>query len=116
MTPQRVQLSRKLGWRKPEGAIVVARPSGFGNPFTVKEVRNRLGVDEPEARSIAVSLYSGWLRGVTSTDYLQGGRMWTLAHLFELRGHDLACWCPLDQRCHADFLLGAAEDWPGWEA
>ena len=24
------------------------------------------------------------------------------------RGHDLACWCPLDQPCHADVLLELA--------
>jgi hypothetical protein len=23
----------------------------------------------------------------------------------ELRGKNLACWCPLDQPCHADVLL-----------
>lgn len=26
----------------------------------------------------------------------------------ELAGHDLACWCPLDQACHADVLLKLA--------
>jgi len=26
----------------------------------------------------------------------------------ELRGKDLACWCPLDQPCHADILLEVA--------
>jgi hypothetical protein len=26
----------------------------------------------------------------------------------ELAGHDLACWCPLDQLCHADVLLEIA--------
>lgn len=26
----------------------------------------------------------------------------------ELRGRDLACWCPLDQPCHADVLLEIA--------
>ena len=26
----------------------------------------------------------------------------------DLRGHDLACWCPLDQPCHADVLLELA--------
>jgi len=26
----------------------------------------------------------------------------------ELRGKDLMCWCPLDQRCHADILLEIA--------
>lgn len=28
--------------------------------------------------------------------------------LSELRGKDLACWCPLDQPCHADVLLEIA--------
>ena len=31
--PKRVQLRRTKGWRKPEGAIVVARPSPWDNPF-----------------------------------------------------------------------------------
>ncbi|WP_156803257.1 DUF4326 domain-containing protein, partial [Mycobacterium gordonae] len=31
--PSRIQLRRTKGWRKPEGAIVVARPSKWGNPF-----------------------------------------------------------------------------------
>ena len=26
----------------------------------------------------------------------------------ELRGKNLACWCPLDQPCHADVLLEIA--------
>lgn len=28
----------------------------------------------------------------------------------ELRGHDLCCWCPLDQPCHADVLLELANE------
>ena len=28
--------------------------------------------------------------------------------LRELRGKDLACWCPLDKPCHADVLLEIA--------
>jgi hypothetical protein len=31
--PERIQLSRAKGWRKPPGAIVVSRPSKWGNPF-----------------------------------------------------------------------------------
>ena len=34
--PQRIQLRRAKGWRLPEGAIVVSRPSKFGNPWRVK--------------------------------------------------------------------------------
>jgi hypothetical protein len=26
-----------------------------------------------------------------------------------LLGHDLACWCPLDQPCHADVLIELIE-------
>ena len=33
MTPTRITLSRAKGWRKPEGAIVVSRPSIWGNPW-----------------------------------------------------------------------------------
>ena len=31
-----------------------------------------------------------------------------VADLEELRGHDLCCWCPEDQPCHADVLLELA--------
>ncbi len=31
-----------------------------------------------------------------------------LSRLRQLRGKDLACWCPLDQPCHADVLLELA--------
>ncbi len=47
MSPQRIQLRRTKGWRKPEGAIVVARPSKWGNPF-------RLGTRTALARVPAV--------------------------------------------------------------
>jgi hypothetical protein len=30
----------------------------------------------------------------------------------ELRGKDLACWCPLDAPCHADVLLELANAGP----
>ncbi|WP_269076435.1 DUF4326 domain-containing protein [Sphingobium cupriresistens] len=31
-----------------------------------------------------------------------------LAEIANLRGKNLACWCPLDQPCHADVLLEIA--------
>lgn len=33
--PQRIQLRRTKGWRKPPGAVVVSRPSKWGNPFAL---------------------------------------------------------------------------------
>ena len=31
--PKRIRLQRTKGWRLPSGAVVVARPSRWGNPF-----------------------------------------------------------------------------------
>lgn len=31
--PRRIQLSRRKGWRMPDGAVSVARPTRWGNPF-----------------------------------------------------------------------------------
>jgi hypothetical protein len=42
-----------------------------------------------------------WLRRWAAGDYAEARRI--------LRGHDLACWCPLDQPCHADVLLELAD-------
>ncbi|MGZ4521042.1 MAG: DUF4326 domain-containing protein, partial [Mycobacteriaceae bacterium] len=31
--PKRIQRQRTKGWRMPEGAVYVGRPTEFGNPF-----------------------------------------------------------------------------------
>ncbi|ORV13543.1 hypothetical protein AWB94_04795 [Mycolicibacterium canariasense] len=38
----------------------------------------------------------------------RGVTLLTPAELEQLRGHDLVCWCPLGQPCHADVLLELA--------
>lgn len=115
--PERVQLRRTKGWRKPPGAIVVARPSKWGNPFRV--VRDGALFGEPlyrvvvpddldmryfvggqqtlrEASGLAVLLFRDWISQRREE------------HLAPLAGHDLACWCALDVPCHADVLLELA--------
>lgn len=109
MTPQRIQLSRRKGYRKPEGAIVVARPSKWGNPFRVGST-NWVPIDtdgrwskerhEPLTVEQAVECF----RLVSRYDLASYGP----DYFAELRGHDLACWCRLDQPCHADVLLELA--------
>lgn len=89
--PQRIQLRRTKGWRKPDGAVVVARPTRWGNPFPV--------IDGD--RDFAVVLYRSWLTVHPDARSLRDD-------LDSLRGKDLACWCPLDQPCHADILLEIA--------
>jgi len=108
--PQRIQLRRTKGWRKPAEAIVVSRPSKWGNPFTVADAREAGNDGTPELlRARCVDEFRAWLRGPERVG--SDGRVraeWILGHLEELRGHDLACWCPQDQPCHADVLLELA--------
>jgi hypothetical protein len=101
MTPQRIQLSRKKDWRIPLDTVVVSRPSRWGNPFRVGEE----GVPNAET---AVRLFRALLRresnGSSHRDFV-----FTDARLrADLAGKNLACWCRLDQPCHADVLLEIA--------
>lgn len=109
--PERIQLKRTKGWRKPDGAIVVSRPSRWGNPFTVAGAIENGYLDEPPGsiRRMCVSMYRAWLAKPEHEWWHGRERAHRIqAELHELRGHDLACWCPLDQPCHADVLLELA--------
>jgi hypothetical protein len=100
--PLRVQLSRKKGWRLPENTVVVARPTKWGNPYRVGATvhfgpswsgRDSIVQDAKEA----VRLFRRWVFNLRSA-----------TDISELRDKNLACWCPLDQPCHADVLLELA--------
>jgi hypothetical protein len=104
--PERIQLSRRKGWRKPENTVVVARPSKWGNPF-------RVGKPDPldghliTSRAEAVERYRlhAGARGAFELDVDEVRR--------ELAGKNLACWCslPADGEpdiCHAAVLLEIA--------
>lgn len=106
MSPQRIQLRRTKGWRKPP-SITVARPTKWGNPLPISDyLVGYGGADlDSERRRMAVSDFRGILDG--RWPYLAAYP--TIDEVrAELRGHDLACWCPLDQPCHADVLLELA--------
>lgn len=102
--PKRIQLRRSKGWRKPEGAVVVARPTKWGNPFLIGNVvRDDVGRWEPiNTRTDAVRAFRDML-GYSDRNYPSEQEI-----VADLRGRDLACWCPLDQPCHADILLHLA--------
>jgi hypothetical protein len=116
MTPQRIQRQRTRGWRMPDGAIYVGRPSKWGNPFRIGEAV-RLG--EPLWAYIAETVPGG-PRGLVSLKPTNAAQVVSLheawiiqqPHLMlttdELADHDLACWCPPHQPCHADVLLRIA--------
>lgn len=105
--PKRIQLSRRRGWRMPAGAVNVARPTKWGNPFKRgNRILSGSGLsfrDEKLAdRAQLVRAFRDMLeltpRNYPTADCIRA----------ELRGKDLACWCPLDQPCHADVLLELA--------
>jgi hypothetical protein len=93
----RVRLSRKRGWRMPDGGVSCARPHRYGNPFIVATPENG-GNITPE---VAVESFRRAL--------VEGRLQFTVAEVRrELRGRPLACWCDLDKPCHVDVLLEVA--------
>jgi len=125
VSPQRIQQSRVKGWRKPEGAVSVARPGRWGNPFAAKITRGEAG-QATMTRQLLVDDYRAWLLtpvtkwpdrpafagGDTGRTHLLGvpfeGRPTVEAIREHLAGRDLMCWCPTSQPCHGDVLLRAA--------
>jgi hypothetical protein len=121
--PGRIQLSRKKGWRKPDGAITVSRPHVLGNPFRVYEHCKGPGGDwgvENTGR-LHAPMGHGWTRlgahraavdayrRLLNEEYPQGSTQRAILAM-NYAGHDLACWCPLDMPCHADVLLEVVND------
>ena len=152
--PKRIQRQRTKGWRMPEGAVYVGRPSRWGNPWPVGYEGDiqpwlalALGCHGGPAgrRESAVIAYRAWMTGqrlpiatlgdgpgtgeggdleysdgtvrhvkdiVVGMGVMMLGRapigIPPVPDLAPLQGHDLACWCPLDQPCHADVLLELA--------
>lgn len=123
-TPKRIQRKRTPGWRMPGGARYVGRPTKFGNPWT-PEMYWAAGYCGPIelANRACVEAYRAWLSGREPPLFPTAGfQMLHLPHwspgappdVTELRGVDLACWCPLVDAngnpvpCHADILLEVA--------
>lgn len=100
--PKRIQRTRTKGWRMPEGAVYVGHPTKWGNPFKagdpVTQTPFVYATSEVKDSAHAVALYRDYAH-IT---------VWVGALIGDLAGHDLACWCPLDQPCHADVLLELA--------
>lgn len=133
--PKRIQLQRTKGWRKPGGAVVVARPTKWGNPFHVSNhhpqlfvhddlhVHFRIAKTDDDATEIAqqraVDLYRSWIESntIVGLTELPGRKMpprlarirgQIIGEIKTLAGRDLACWCPPEMPCHTDVLLEIA--------
>lgn len=101
--PVRVQLRRAKGWRMPDNTVKVDRSTKWGNPFRIGTAVHRgpaySGRDEYITDAAhACRVYRTWLFNLRDAEH----------KVFPLRGKNLACWCPLDEPCHADVLLELA--------
>jgi hypothetical protein len=122
--PTRIRLSRAKGWRKPEGAVVVSRPSKWGNHISITRRKfdderrpmwhvtgSPRYLDGPAfnlletARAEATRQFEADLLRWGDIDYPSVDEIRR-----ELAGKDLCCWCPLPESgetdwCHAAILL-----------
>lgn len=126
--PRRVKLSRKKGWRMPENTVSVGRPGRWGNPFAPPYVWPELAV-ELFRDMMTWGFNPAKLKHLSDADFAkvrEAMRAWSLrlnygnehihAAKTELRGKNLACWCKLDEPCHADVLLELANSTPPHES
>lgn len=120
--PVRVQRKSTKGWRMPDNTTHVGAGSSWANPFKVGEkypcienvglsrigVRFYLGEETViEDREEAVRRFYDLLLPVINREVLPP--YLTVEDVrAELAGKNLACWCPLDEPCHADVLLEIA--------
>jgi hypothetical protein len=96
--PVRVQRRRVKGWKMPPNTVYVGRPSRFANPWKVGQF---IGYDGGNlAYATAEDVVGLYRCHATDPD--------DPTDVSELRGKNLACWCRLDQPCHADVLLELA--------
>lgn len=94
---KRIQRRRTKGWRMPEGAVYVGRPSRWGNAWQFNRASDR-------SRRVSVQHFRRYAEAMVAADTTYVRDVW----IGRLRGKDLVCWCPLDKPCHADVLLELA--------
>lgn len=106
--PQRIQLQRKKGWNLQETSIAlnglqavkVTRGPGskWGNPFPV-------GKEGPLGRIASDNAGAvGFFRAMLDDPELRAACGYPI-DLSPLCGHNLACFCRLNEPCHADALI-----------
>ena len=98
--PQRIQRKRTKGWKMPANTVYVGRPTKYGNNFKIgdKDIMENRPMNADD-----VVKYFDWSLAYAPDEMLSEWRA-------ELNGKDLACWCNIDDPCHADVLLRLANE------
>jgi hypothetical protein len=113
--PKRIQRKRTKGWKMPEGAVYVGRPTRWANPFRVgvySDSRHecvdmfKWCISEFPVPQERIALWREVGGDVGSLIALAKGR--SIPQVDYLTGKDLVCWCAPDAECHADVLLEIA--------
>ena len=109
--PQRVQLSRRKGWRMPENTVKVDRSTKWGNHFVIGKDPAQLAHYADYRRN--VDLWTCWpvadaATAVRAFREMQCTKTFVERAQRDLRGKNLACWCKPGEPCHADVLLELA--------
>ena len=105
MPPNTVSVTRPGKWGNPAvigDYFMVGDPGGHSGPFRMSWCKTSKKYADGrftlvDSAETAVAMF----RKLTATGYLK-------ATVAELRGKNLACYCRLDQPCHADVLLEIA--------
>ena len=91
----------------------MARPTKWGNPYKVVGKGNEwyvyntftkhlIGDAQPKKAALERALY------YYEDRYLNDSSKNLMSQIGELAGKDLACWCKLNEPCHADILIRLA--------
>ncbi len=111
--PVRIQRSRQNKQVSPNGLpiVYVGRPGKWGNPFKVTGEKGNWFVvsddgfhlvtfdEKKQAIDCCVENYK---------EYISHEHNLGIVNVFDLKGKNLSCWCPMECKCHADVLLEIA--------
>jgi hypothetical protein len=87
----------------PDNTVYVGRPTKWGNPWKIGDQLGHYPDGSPyllDSREKIIREYRFYISQAKVQADLGG--------LDQIRGKNLACFCPLDKLCHADVLLELA--------
>jgi hypothetical protein len=111
--PVRIQRNRQSKQVSNNGLpiVYVGRPGKWGNPFKVTGEKGHWFVisddgfplvtfnEKDDAIACCVENYKEYI----SHEHNSG-----IVNVFDLKGKNLSCWCPINCKCHSDVLLELA--------